>query len=271
MKVHPDAELYPMMPDEELEALAADIKMNGLRFPIAVAMVDGERTLIDGRNRLRACELAGVTPTFIELNGQDPKAYILAANVLRRHMPKGQKAMAVAFQYPEGEKTGRGAKSAGRIAQISVAISDERVRQARQVLRYSRDLALTVLRGDVTLDAALERMKEEEAGRQSDEGRLQRLRIAAPDLAEQVAEGRLSLDEAFGAWRVREETEQRDRAAVLHQFAQLHTMLGGRDQQTIAHTITLLPNYDGLGALKESRAYLDALIRAFEEVRHGKG
>ncbi len=36
-------------------------------------------------------------PDVIELNGQDPIAYVLSANIHRRHMTKGQRAMAVAM------------------------------------------------------------------------------------------------------------------------------------------------------------------------------
>jgi ParB-like chromosome segregation protein Spo0J len=60
--VHPIADLFPMMTDEELADLAADIKANGLLHPI---VVDKEGALIDGRNRARACEIAGVEPTII--------------------------------------------------------------------------------------------------------------------------------------------------------------------------------------------------------------
>jgi ParB-like chromosome segregation protein Spo0J len=51
LAVHPDADIYPMLSGDELAGLAADIKRNGLRFPI---ILDQEgKTLIDGRNRLK--------------------------------------------------------------------------------------------------------------------------------------------------------------------------------------------------------------------------
>jgi hypothetical protein len=73
----------------------------------------------------------------------------LADPVLSRHMPKGQKAIDVAFQYPDGEKTGRGSRSASRITAES-AIPGKRVSEARAVLRHSRELAMSVLKGDTT-------------------------------------------------------------------------------------------------------------------------
>ena len=33
-----------------------------------------------------ACKIAGVYPTTRELNGEDPTAFVLSANVHRRHM-----------------------------------------------------------------------------------------------------------------------------------------------------------------------------------------
>jgi len=40
--------------------------------------------------------MAGVEPSVVNLNGDDPTAYVLSANIHRRHMTKGQRAMAVA-------------------------------------------------------------------------------------------------------------------------------------------------------------------------------
>jgi hypothetical protein len=51
-KVHPCADVFPMMTDEELDKLAEDIKANGLKDP--VDFVGDE--LVDGRNRMEAME-----------------------------------------------------------------------------------------------------------------------------------------------------------------------------------------------------------------------
>jgi hypothetical protein len=90
---------------------------------------------------------AGVIPKFETLNGTDPVAFILAQNVKRRHLNKGQQAMALAFAYPEPEKGGRGKK---KTVEISSTFSSKRLQQARQVLKHSRDLALAVL-GSLTV------------------------------------------------------------------------------------------------------------------------
>ena len=67
--------------------------------------------LIDGRNQRAACKIAGVEPTTRELEGEDPTAFVLSANIHRRHITKGQRAMAVAMIYPKPEKGGRGRKT----------------------------------------------------------------------------------------------------------------------------------------------------------------
>jgi hypothetical protein len=61
-------------------------------------------------------------------------------------MPKGQKAMAVAFQYPESEKGGRGKKGQAKTAIASMGGSAPRYEQARAVLRHSRELAQAATR-----------------------------------------------------------------------------------------------------------------------------
>ena len=88
LRVHPVAALFPLLSKAELEALAADIKANGLQQP---AVVQGD-VLLDGRNRLIACKLAGVRPEFSEYEGDSPVAFIIGANVHRRHLSPSEKA-----------------------------------------------------------------------------------------------------------------------------------------------------------------------------------
>ena len=64
-------------------------------------IVDRVEVLVDGRNRRAACKEAGIKPQVRRLNGEDPVAFVLSANIHRRHMTKGQRAMAVAMIYPE--------------------------------------------------------------------------------------------------------------------------------------------------------------------------
>jgi ParB-like chromosome segregation protein Spo0J len=153
--VHPIADLFPMMTDEELANLAADIKANGLIHPI---VVDKDGVLIDGRNRDRACEIAGIEPLTVLFEGDDPRAYIIANNISRRHLTKGQQAMAVAMIYPVPEKGGRGKKKT--MDETSTLFSPKRLQLARTVLAHSSDLAQAVLAGSKFLDAAYDEARK---------------------------------------------------------------------------------------------------------------
>lgn len=92
MPVHPAANLFPMMSDEELAGLVDDIRRQGLLHPV----ITHEGMVLDGRNRLVACRKAGVVPRFEPWKGggdQSPTAWVLAVNLHRRHLDTSQKAM----------------------------------------------------------------------------------------------------------------------------------------------------------------------------------
>lgn len=204
LTIHPAADIFPMMSEEELADLAEDIKVNGLVHPL---IIDADNHLVDGRNRFAACKLAGVEPHFEQLNGRDPLAYIVSANLNRRNLTKGQQAMALAMIYPEPEKGGRGKRSQNR--ESLSRTMENRLSQCRSVLRHSRDLAETVLSGVTPLDEALQKVVEEKTRAQGDGARMERLRRGAPDLAELVTEERMPLHEAI---HVLNERESRRRA-----------------------------------------------------------
>lgn len=85
-----------------------------------------------------------------QLRPEDPTAYVISANIHRRHLSKAQRAMAVAMVYPEPEKGGRGKKSSRTEEFTSAA----HISRARTVLRHSRSLAEAVLVGGKSLSDA---------------------------------------------------------------------------------------------------------------------
>jgi hypothetical protein len=92
MKAHPYADLFPMIPESELQQLAADIREHGLRDPIVIY----EGQILDGRNRYAACQLADVQPRTMPFRGRDALEYVLSHNLYRRHLTESQRAMVAA-------------------------------------------------------------------------------------------------------------------------------------------------------------------------------
>lgn len=231
LPVHPAADVFPMMADDELKELAADIKENGLREPVVIADVDMEispgqketiTVIVDGRNRRAACQIAGTTPHTRKLNGKDNLvAFILSANIHRRHMTKGQRAMAVAMIYPEPESKGsRSGKTTNILATEMFAGS--RLSSARMVLAIAPDLAPNVLAGTVSLDAAYETAKQRKRAAASDEEKIAYLRERHPDLAAQVTDGEKTLADAEAEAKQRDaqrEERQRTAASLIEQWA----------------------------------------------------
>src|SRR5262249_48706315 len=101
-----------MMSEAELRELGEDIDKNGLMSPIILWSPEFQATkhkqtapvyLLDGRNRLDAMELVGLDDYVDEVwsmvdhvervygPGVDPYAYVLSANIQRRHLTAEQK------------------------------------------------------------------------------------------------------------------------------------------------------------------------------------
>jgi len=104
--VHPHAAKYQMIPEEKLDAMAADFKIprNGKRTgqlsPIILRRVGKSYELIDGRNRLEACRRAGVMVRVIIMKMSDVEAIksIVSFNDKRRQQTVRQQAEA-AYAY----------------------------------------------------------------------------------------------------------------------------------------------------------------------------
>jgi hypothetical protein len=116
LPVHPAAELFPPISAKELRALSEDVKEHGIKIPIVLfaETPDHKYSLLDGRARLNAMELPGIEITankrgvpnvyriyrYGELNSfrhgpsgeiVDPYAYVVSANLCRRHLTGEQK------------------------------------------------------------------------------------------------------------------------------------------------------------------------------------
>jgi hypothetical protein len=91
--VHPAASVFPEMSPAALKELIEDIRQNGLIHPI-VCTADG--IVLDGRNRLKACEIASVEPRFEVYAGGNPVGFTVSANLKRRQLNESQRALIAA-------------------------------------------------------------------------------------------------------------------------------------------------------------------------------
>lgn len=128
-EVHPIASVFPMMSNDEFKALKSDIKEHGLREPI----VFWKNMLVDGRNRLKACEELGIEADESELMDEtDPVAWVISHNLHRRHLTTGQRAdVAAKIATLRRGEAGNGRKVDGsKDTSISEAASQMKVSPA---------------------------------------------------------------------------------------------------------------------------------------------
>lgn len=170
--VHPVANIFPMMSKSEFESLKDDIKEHGLRESI----VFWKGMLVDGRNRLKACEELGIEPDESELMDEtDPVAWVISHNLHRRHLSESQRSMVAAKLANLG--IGRPPSETGPIGPVSTEqastmlnVGNTSTKRAKKVIASGADeVQQAVLQGDISVSAASELVKQ------------------VPDKAEQVA------------------------------------------------------------------------------------
>lgn len=98
VRAHPAADVFPLLSKDEIAALAADIQTHGQRLPVLLQRADdGADLVLDGRNRLLACEEAGLEPLVAEVEpAADAVRVIVSVNLVRRHQGDSQRAMSAA-------------------------------------------------------------------------------------------------------------------------------------------------------------------------------
>jgi ParB-like chromosome segregation protein Spo0J len=197
LAVHPVADLFPMLASDELAELAADIEQRGQLQPI---VLDIQGRVLDGRNRLAACRLVGVAPTFTTYEGDDPDGFALAVNIARRHLSKGQQAMIAARWRLVSKQSQRATAEA-------TGLNAGRIGQAAIILDHAPDLADSVVSGAMSLDIAYETARKNKQGRDNRETQMAELRADAPDLADLVIEERMTLADAVAAAKERKRVE----------------------------------------------------------------
>ena len=159
-KFHPLADVFPLLDGEEFEALANDIKAHGLCESITLHP-DG--SILDGRNRYRACLGAGVDPRFVTWDERGSiTAFILSKNLIRRQLNTSQRAMVGAkmANMRQGARTDLEPSANWReVSETEAAqllnVGVRSVERAKKVLdNGTPEICEAVERGKITLHAA---------------------------------------------------------------------------------------------------------------------
>jgi ParB-like chromosome segregation protein Spo0J len=193
---HRFANIFPMMDDDAIDALARDITKNGLREKI----VKYEDQVLDGRCRERACRLAGVAPRYKDYTGNDPLAFVVSRNLHRRHLNDSQRALAAAQasdlkrganQHTEGLPIGRTSKLFN--------VKERSVARGKEVVRHGvPEVVAAVVKGKVPISKAAEISRLPKSKQRGAMAFLHRKRSTKPKTAKSKASSKSGLS-AVGA------------------------------------------------------------------------
>jgi ParB-like chromosome segregation protein Spo0J len=176
--IHPVANIFPEISEEELKILADDIKKHGLREPIILY----DEKIIDGRSRYAACKIAAVSPRFRIWEGNSSLVdYVLSLNLHRRHLTPGQKAAIAAEALPHYEaeakerqrlSQGKGVKvlqdcstlkgESAEHAAHAIGASPRNVYEIKKIKAANPNLHQKIKEGKLSIPAAKRRLSNKE-------------------------------------------------------------------------------------------------------------
>ena len=135
----PMSAMFEDLPTEELMMLAQNIKTEGQKLPVTVNSANG--LVLDGWQRLRACQLIEAEPKVVEDEIPNPAAFVMAVNEHRRGStaPTAPQRVLLATDLLMLEWEARGGKghkpSAKKVA-AAAGCSTGTVEHARRGLRW---------------------------------------------------------------------------------------------------------------------------------------
>jgi N6-adenosine-specific RNA methylase IME4 len=159
-EVHELCKLFPVMPEDQFNALVEDIREYGLRDPVVIY----EGKILDGRHRYRACRALGFEAPHVNYAGDDALSYVISHNLTRRHLDESQRAMIAGkianWKVGDNQFTKGGSiEPAKAISNIEAAkrmsVGKESVKRAKKVLdKGSPELADAVESGKIAVSVA---------------------------------------------------------------------------------------------------------------------
>jgi N6-adenosine-specific RNA methylase IME4 len=135
---------------KDIKWLADDIKVHGQLLPIVTSGKGAIKEILDGARRLKACTLAGVKPTFIDVNALVGKTTNSIMNLAvwdalngagRRHLTTNERCL-LALKISEGQKPGSNqySRCADGLAPITQRAAAERCGVSQDSMVRVRDV-----------------------------------------------------------------------------------------------------------------------------------
>ena len=125
-------------PPEQLQELADDIKANGQINPCTIRKRDSQYIVLAGRNRKRACEMAGLKVACIIVECDDPTANLILVNSnlnQRQELLPSEKAFAFKLQKESYEAKGQ--------KKTAAAVAEQNSENVKMIQRYIKLTNLT--------------------------------------------------------------------------------------------------------------------------------
>ena len=180
LNTHPIADIWPMMSDDDLQGLSNDIKRQGLLTPVWLY----EDKILDGRNRAKACQMAGVKVETKTYTGNNPVAFAFSLNEKRRHLSSGARAALAVEAKPlyEAEAKKRQIKSGkehGRGQKVSQKVDEPNQGKSHNDQRSD---------GQAAADFGTNRQYVNQA---------EKVKAQAPEVFEKLKQGKVSMQDAM--------------------------------------------------------------------------
>lgn len=160
LQQHPLSAAFPAMSAEDFQSLKDSVEAIGVQNPVTLF----EGMVIDGWHRYQAANELGMPCPTAELDGVDPRDFVLAQNKARRHITQAQLAMATTAVYAwaqVGNPTLSQSdiecpigKTNDELAQIA-GVHKNTIKQAKAVqTKATPEVQAAVKRGDIGLPKA---------------------------------------------------------------------------------------------------------------------
>ena len=204
MEFHPVANIFPMMNEEEYNALKKDILANGLLQPVYTQ----KGQIIDGRNRWKACQELGIEPKLKEWDGKGSLVgFVISHNLERRHLTPSQKAAVAVEALPffeaeakakmlEAGERGRETQKNGVVKNFTSPTKEEK-KQATQ---------------DANAKKAAAQAGKKFKANSSYVSHVKKIKVEAPETFEKIKSGELTVGDAKREVKKRAQAEARREA-----------------------------------------------------------